>query len=58
VFVHRWKHDARSDDDNLLAFRALLRETVEYEKATAGPRASPVRSSASLSVGGVFPTSA
>src|ERR1700759_202617 len=23
VFVHGWKHDARSDDDNLTAFRTL-----------------------------------
>lgn len=24
AFVHGWQHDARSDDDNLSAFRALL----------------------------------
>ena len=34
VFVHGWQHDARSDDDNLSAFRVLLSETVDYEKAT------------------------
>ena len=34
AFVHGWKHDARSDDDNLSAFRVLLKETVDYEKAT------------------------
>ena len=35
AFVHGWKHDARSDDDNLSAFRVLLKETVSYEKATS-----------------------
>jgi dienelactone hydrolase len=35
AFVHGWQHDARSDDDNLTAFRALLSETVEYERAHA-----------------------
>jgi hypothetical protein len=35
VFVHGWQHDARSDDDNLSAFRVLLKETVEYEQKTA-----------------------
>jgi len=37
VFVHGWKHDARSDDDNLIAFRALLNETVRHEQETAAP---------------------
>jgi len=37
VFVHGWKHDARSDDENLSAFRVLLNETVQHEKATASP---------------------
>jgi dienelactone hydrolase len=32
VFAHGWKHDARSDDENLSAFRILLKETVDYEK--------------------------
>ena len=35
VFVHGWKHDARSDDDNLSAFRVLLKETVQHEQVTA-----------------------
>ena len=44
VFVHGWQHDARSDDDNLTAFRALLSETVAYEKkhASAGVAPRPV----------------
>jgi hypothetical protein len=41
VFVHGWKHDARSDDDNLIAFRALLSETVEYERGHASPGVAP-----------------
>jgi len=41
VFVHGWKHDARSDDDNLTAFRALLKETVTYETAAASPGVKP-----------------
>jgi hypothetical protein len=44
AFVHGWKHDARSDDDNLSAFRVLLKETVDYEKATSATagKARPV----------------
>ncbi|HSU99206.1 MAG TPA: hypothetical protein VLI91_03790 [Roseiarcus sp.] len=41
VFVHGWKHDARSDDENLSAFRVLLSETVDYEKAHASPGVAP-----------------
>ncbi len=41
AFVHGWKHDGRSDDDNLSAFRVLLKETVDYEKATVAPGAKP-----------------
>src|SRR5579872_3501333 len=41
AFVHGWKHDARSDDDNLTAFRVLLSETVEYEKRHASPGVAP-----------------
>ena len=41
VFVHGWQHDARSDDDNLIAFRALLSKTVDYEKAQASPGVAP-----------------
>jgi hypothetical protein len=41
AFVHGWQHDARSDDDNLTAFRALLSETVEYERAHTSPGVAP-----------------
>ncbi|HEY3622492.1 MAG TPA: hypothetical protein VGL12_08880 [Roseiarcus sp.] len=41
TFVHGWKHDARSDDDNLMAFRLLLNETVGYEKSATAPGAKP-----------------
>jgi tetratricopeptide (TPR) repeat protein len=41
VFVHGWQHDARSDDDNLWAFRTLLSQTVEYERAHASPGVAP-----------------
>jgi hypothetical protein len=41
VFVHGWMHDARSDDDNLTAFRALLSQTVEYENSATEPGAKP-----------------
>ena len=35
VFVHGWKHDARSDDENLCSFRRLLARTVAYEASLA-----------------------
>jgi hypothetical protein len=41
AFVHGWKHDARSDDDNLSAFRVLLKETVDYERSHASPGVAP-----------------
>jgi hypothetical protein len=41
AFVHGWKRDARSDDDNLSAFRVLLKETVEYEQATSAAAGKP-----------------
>jgi hypothetical protein len=41
TFVHGWKHDARSDDDNLSAFRVLLNQTVDYEKSATAPGAKP-----------------
>jgi hypothetical protein len=41
AFVHGWQHDARSDDDNLSAFRVLLNETVAYEKSATAPGAKP-----------------
>lgn len=44
AFVHGWKHDARSDDDNLTAFRVLLSETAKYERLhqTTGVAPRPV----------------
>ena len=43
VFVHGWKHDARSDDENLSAFRLLLAETVDHEqKTSSGAGTRPV----------------
>ena len=36
VFVHGWKHDARSDDDNLSSFRTILDRTALYERDRAG----------------------
>src|ERR1700733_321454 len=41
VFVHGWQHDARSDDENLSAFRVLLSETVEYERSRASTGVAP-----------------
>jgi hypothetical protein len=41
TFVHGWKHDARSDDDNLSAFRVLLNETVDYERSATALGAKP-----------------
>ena len=35
AFTHGWKHDARSDDDDLSAFRHLLAQTVDHENGTA-----------------------
>ncbi len=34
VFVHGWKHDARSDDANLSSFRQVLAQTAAHEKAS------------------------
>ena len=31
VFVHGWKHDARTDDANLLSFQEVLEKTVKLE---------------------------
>ena len=41
AFVHGWQHDARSDDDNLTQFRALLSQTVDYEEKHASPGVAP-----------------
>ena len=41
VFVHGWKHDARTDDSNLTSFRELLKETVTYETGTTPPNVAP-----------------
>jgi hypothetical protein len=37
VFVHGWKHDARSDDDNLSSFRRVLDRTAQHESQCAQP---------------------
>lgn len=45
VFVHGWKHDARTDDDNLSSFRIVLAQTAAFEQAEAakgGADARPV----------------
>ena len=44
VFVHGWKHDARSDDDNLGNFQRVLDLTVGQEagRATGGIARRPV----------------
>jgi hypothetical protein len=42
VFVHGWKHDARSDDTNLASFREVLAQAVAHEAAEAGAGARPV----------------
>ncbi|SED94881.1 hypothetical protein SAMN05444161_4461 [Rhizobiales bacterium GAS191] len=45
VFVHGWKHDARSDDTNLISFQDVLRQTVAQEvkaAAAGGWRPRPV----------------
>jgi len=41
AFAHGWQHDARSDDDNLTAFRVLLGKTVEYERSATPPGGEP-----------------
>ncbi|MEG8023499.1 hypothetical protein QP162_01700 [Sphingomonas aurantiaca] len=35
LFVHGWKHDARSDDPNLSSFRVVLAQTAAYERSSA-----------------------
>jgi hypothetical protein len=45
VFVHGWKHDARSDDGNLASFQAVMQDTVEREKeeqAKCGKASRPI----------------
>src|SRR5882757_3878684 len=37
VFVHGWKHGARDDDDNLLAFKDQLNRTSQNESTAAWP---------------------
>jgi hypothetical protein len=36
TFVHGWRHNARSDDDNLLSFCTLLNDTARELKAGGG----------------------
>lgn len=44
VFVHGWKHNARTDDENLSSFRVVLADTAAFEKdkASPGAKARPV----------------
>jgi hypothetical protein len=43
VFVHGWQHDARTDDENLTAFRVLLDQTALHERRCAdGGKERPV----------------
>lgn len=37
AFVHGWKHDARTDDDNLTSFRTVLDRTAQHEHERAEP---------------------
>jgi hypothetical protein len=41
VFVHGWKHDARSDDDNLAHFMHVLEQAVYYENEQAKNQVPP-----------------
>ena len=41
VFVHGWKHNARSDDDNLAHFQQVLVDTVEKEREGQAGRGVP-----------------
>ena len=41
VFVHGWKHDARSDDENLTRFRILLAQASAYERQETPSGATP-----------------
>jgi len=41
VFIHGWKHDARSDDDNVAHFRHVLEQAVYYEDEQAKNQAPP-----------------
>ena len=45
VFIHGWKHDARSDDDNVARFRHVLEQAVYYENEQAKNQAPPPTSS-------------
>jgi hypothetical protein len=37
AFVHGWKHDARSNDDNLWSFRRVLDRTAQHERQCSEP---------------------
>ncbi len=50
VFIHGWKHDARSDDDNLKDFRRVLEQTVYYEEVQAKNQTPPQSPRAVLGV--------
>jgi len=43
TFVHGWKHDARSDDENLLAFEQQLKTRATLEKDWAKSMSQPTR---------------
>jgi hypothetical protein len=43
VFTHGWKHNARSDDNNLANFRRVLKETVEQEKSEQDKHSNSAR---------------
>jgi pimeloyl-ACP methyl ester carboxylesterase len=45
IFVHGWKHDARSDDSNLANFQVVIQDTVAREKeerARIGKTSRPI----------------
>jgi pimeloyl-ACP methyl ester carboxylesterase len=45
VFVHGWKHDARSDDANVASFQVVIQDTVAREKeeqAKSGKASRPI----------------
>ena len=42
VFVHGWKHNAESDDPNLVSFCNVLARTAKHERDCAGDNARPV----------------
>lgn len=41
VFVHGWKHDARTSDENLTSFREVLAQTATVERTNTPPGGTP-----------------